>query len=127
MTDKLRTETTQVAAVAAAILEDLGYGEANAGATVGGLRSNKTQVSKVLDRVARERYAQDEKWGAQHHDPLTWLMILLEEVGEMAREVPIEGNPASNAAGNAGSIRAGAIHIGDEAMKWLKRNLPEQT
>ncbi|WP_291431908.1 hypothetical protein [Deinococcus sp.] len=36
----------------------------------------------VLAQVRRERERQDAKWGAQAHDPATWLMILAEEVGE---------------------------------------------
>ena len=37
--------------------------------------------------VERERRAQDLKWGEQNHDPLQWLAILTEEVGEVAQEV----------------------------------------
>jgi NTP pyrophosphatase (non-canonical NTP hydrolase) len=41
----------------------------------------------VLKDVAEERGSQDMKWGVQDHDPLAWLAILTEEVGEVAKEV----------------------------------------
>lgn len=38
----------------------------------------------ALNDVLHERGRQDAKWGPQNHDPLEWLSILLEEVGEVA-------------------------------------------
>ena len=38
-------------------------------------------------RVLAERVRQDEKWGVQDHDDPAWLMILAEEVGEVAELV----------------------------------------
>lgn len=38
-------------------------------------------VHSVLD----ERERQDDKWGVQNHDPVWWLAILTEEVGEVAQ------------------------------------------
>lgn len=35
----------------------------------------------VLD-ILKERHNQDDKWGIQNHDPILWLSILGEEVGE---------------------------------------------
>jgi NTP pyrophosphatase (non-canonical NTP hydrolase) len=45
-----------------------------------------TALDEVLREVAAERRRQDEKWGEQNHDPLAWCAILIEEVGEAARE-----------------------------------------
>lgn len=44
--------------------------------------------------VERERRAQDLKWGEQNHDPATWLAILTEEVGEVAKEIA-DGSPVA--------------------------------
>jgi NTP pyrophosphatase (non-canonical NTP hydrolase) len=42
-------------------------------------------TSAVLNDVAAERLRQDRKWGVQDHSPETWLAILSEEVGEVAK------------------------------------------
>jgi NTP pyrophosphatase (non-canonical NTP hydrolase) len=41
----------------------------------------------IFDEIAEERKRQDDKWGTQSHEPIEWLPILMEEVGEVAREV----------------------------------------
>ena len=40
---------------------------------------------KIFKEIREERIFQDQKWGVQNHDPMTWLSILMEEVGETAR------------------------------------------
>lgn len=40
--------------------------------------------SLALESVLTERNRQDEKWGVQNHKPSTWLLILMEEVGEFS-------------------------------------------
>lgn len=52
---------------------------------------NEREVSmtiqeRALKDVLRERARQDEGWGEQNHDPQTYLSILIEEVGETAKE-----------------------------------------
>lgn len=37
--------------------------------------------------VNQERLRQDEKWEEQNHYPLYWLAILMEEVGELSKEI----------------------------------------
>ena len=44
-------------------------------------------IQEVLQEVAKERQRQDAKWGVQRHNPLTWLAILGEEVGEVNKAV----------------------------------------
>lgn len=44
------------------------------------------QLNKYLDEIKLERKKQDEKWGEQNHEPLYWIAILVEEVGEAAKE-----------------------------------------
>lgn len=41
----------------------------------------------IYDEVDAERLRQDAKWGEQRYAPIDWLPILMEEVGEVAREV----------------------------------------
>lgn len=41
----------------------------------------------VLEEVAGERFRQHGKWGEQHHGLPMWMAILMEEVGEAAKEV----------------------------------------
>lgn len=48
------------------------------------MRFSDIQTKVILDIVA-ERKRQDSKWGKQVHDDGTWLMILVEEVGELAQ------------------------------------------
>jgi NTP pyrophosphatase (non-canonical NTP hydrolase) len=43
-------------------------------------------MSQALTDVVAERARQDAKWGEQNHDPFAYLAILMEEVGETAKE-----------------------------------------
>lgn len=47
--------------------------------------STKELMIEVNDDVFCERINQNMKWGIQRHDYGTWLMILTEEVGEVAQ------------------------------------------
>lgn len=70
-----REELIQVAAVAVAIVEDMDTGSAS-----------RDGLAQVIADVGAERMRQQQKWGDQHHDdPIVWLAILAEEVGEVAR------------------------------------------
>jgi NTP pyrophosphatase (non-canonical NTP hydrolase) len=40
----------------------------------------------LLANVAAERARQDAKWGEQNHHPAIWMAILLEEIGEAAKD-----------------------------------------
>ena len=42
--------------------------------------------SNALMDVRKERSRQDAKWGEQNHNPIEWMAILTEEVGEAAKE-----------------------------------------
>lgn len=81
MTDHIRDELIQVAAVAVAIIQDIDHGSTEM--TIHTPREAKTDA--ILDEVERERHRQEAKWGPQHHDPPVWLAILMEEVGEAAQ------------------------------------------
>lgn len=41
--------------------------------------------TSALASVLGERTRQDAKWGEQNHDTITYLAILMEEVGELAQ------------------------------------------
>lgn len=43
-------------------------------------------LSAVLRAVTEERQRQDKKWGQQNHRHPVWMLILAEEVGEVAKE-----------------------------------------
>lgn len=42
---------------------------------------------RAIWHIQQERINQLEKWGVQKHAPVEWMAILMEEVGEVAREV----------------------------------------
>lgn len=48
-------------------------------------------TSSVLHRIIEERARQDAKWGVTRHSDSDWLAILMEEVGELSKEI-VEGN-----------------------------------
>lgn len=45
---------------------------------------------EALVDVIAERLAQDKKWGEQNHPNLYWLGILMEEIGELSKDI-VEG------------------------------------
>lgn len=48
-----------------------------------GLLGNADVFEGVIEEVLR----QEEKWGVQDHDPYRWLSVLMEEVGEVGKEL----------------------------------------
>ena len=48
-------------------------------------RPEKSYRQQGIDRIEEERNRQNEKWGVQNHDMMTWLAILHEETGELAQ------------------------------------------
>jgi hypothetical protein len=118
------TEAIQVAAVAAAMAEDEMFGESSAIRLPD--RDKPYQVDQVLALVRAERKRQDEKWGPQHHDKLTWLFILMEEVGELAEEI---GRPdqATEAYPFTRSTYDMIVHAGQRSRAYLEHRfcLPE--
>lgn len=48
------------------------------------VNTEKGLIAKVNVDVIEERYRQNAKWGHQRHSHGDWLMILTEEVGEVA-------------------------------------------
>jgi len=42
---------------------------------------------KLTNEVLAERVKQETKWGPQNHKPEKWLTIIVEEVGEVAKDI----------------------------------------
>ena len=97
----LREELIQVAAVCVSIIEDIDEGVA-----LLGLHTNDI-IMEILD----ERFEQDKKWGPQHHDWVSWLLILMEEVGEAAEHEL-----------GANEIVTRMSTLGLQAKAWLEEN-----
>lgn len=53
---------------------------------------DKEIVCDILGDVLHERESQHTKWGQQDHDEDRWMVILMEEVGEVARAI-FDENP----------------------------------
>lgn len=69
-------------------------------------------MSKALNDVLAERARQDAKWGEQNHDPITYIAILVEEVGELA-EAALHTRFGGHA---ARQLRTEAIHAAAVAL-----------
>ncbi len=73
-------------------------------------------MSDIFDEVIQERKRQDEKWGEQNHDPITYGSILIEEVGEFA-EASLHlkfGGPEWR------NVRTEAIHVAAVAIAIIE-------
>lgn len=68
-------------------------------------------TNQILDKIARERHRQDLKWGEQNHTDERWLTILVEEVGELAKEI-YEGNKAD--------LTDELVQVAAVAIVWLE-------
>lgn len=43
-------------------------------------------MEHILQQIIHERQRQNAKFGEQNHSPIEWIGILMEEVGEVAKE-----------------------------------------
>jgi hypothetical protein len=50
------------------------------------LKMDEERQIFIVSQILNERSAQDEKWGEQNHNPVEWMSILMEEVGEASKE-----------------------------------------
>ena len=101
----LRSELIQIAAVVVSQVEDIDRNVALAG----------THTNDILREVLEERFVQDDKWGPAHHPDNTWLFILMEEVGEAAKEVLDSGLVGSNRA-----FIESIERLGNQCRQWLE-------
>jgi len=70
-----------------------------------------SRTISVLSEVRDERTRQDKKWGEQNHGGDTWLVILMEEVGELA-----QATLKTRFGGGKGNEREEAIQIAAVAV-----------
>lgn len=117
----IEREAIQVAAVAAALVEDA----TRTGSTSGGRSGVRGRrwwdpIELVLRMVRDERARQEEKWGRPRHTSLEWLMILAEEVGELAAEVDERCRDDTDAGSRA--VTALLADAGREARRWIERH-----
>lgn len=80
--------------------------------------------SAVIFDVVDERDRQDAKWGEQNHGDAIWLAVLIEEVGEAAREIlearPVVGyvDPIPPIA--TALLRAELVQVAAVAVAWIE-------
>ena len=117
----IEMEAVQVAAVAAALVEDCTRPDAAPGGR-SGVRGRRwwDPIELVLRMVRDERARQEEKWGRQRHSSLEWLMILAEEVGELAAEVD-ERSPDEADAGSR-AVTGLLDEAGRQARRWIQQH-----
>jgi len=118
----VETEAVQVAAVAAALVEDCTKPSIAAQSERSGVRGRRwwDPIELVLRMVRDERARQEEKWGRQRHSSLEWLMILAEEVGELAAEVDERSGEEADAGSRAVTRLLG--DAGREARRWIREH-----
>lgn len=77
---------------------------------------NKRRFDLAISLVEAERKRQFEKWGVQEHNVMTWLAILMEEVGEASQAAlhDIFGGSAK------GTFYIEMIHVAAVAVQILE-------
>ena len=72
--------------------------------------------STALNLITSERARQDAKWGEQNHGMGTWLLILMEEVGELSKAA-LEYAPHGVIAEEAVHVAAVALAICEHRVR----------
>jgi len=72
-------------------------------------------MSPIFD-ILHERTLQDKKWGEQNHDDFTWLTVLSEEVGEVAK-ASLHDKFGGIEAGN---VRNELVQVAAVALAWIE-------
>lgn len=75
-----------------------------------------THRDAVMWDIREERDRQDQKWGEQNHDDMTWTAILGEEVGE-ACQAALHDRFGGD---HAGTLREELVHVAAVAMQWIE-------
>ncbi len=78
----------------------------------------------AFNAVALERYAQDQKWGNQYHEPCRWVTILAEEVGELAEAALDlkEYNVVTIDAMRKEAVQVAAVAVA--FVEWIEKGMP---
>jgi len=74
----------------------------------------------VLVDVLKEQERQTKKWGIRDHEPLSWLAILVEEVGEVAEAILIAQSVDGEENGGLEEVREEAIHVAAVAITFVE-------
>lgn len=80
---------------------------------------NKEIQDKIFEYIADERIRQYEKWGPQYHQDNTWVMILMEEVGEVAKSIVDRVNNADSKA-HLADMKKEIVQVAAVAVAWLE-------
>ena len=88
------------------------------------------EFKRVVKDVETERIRQDQKWGVQHHHPMEWLVILMEELGEASKEMVdynfgynLKGSSEANASRQAqrkANYRTEMVQVAAVAMSMIE-------
>jgi len=70
--------------------------------------------------IDQERARQDEMWGVQNHPPEWWLVILMEEVGELAQAIVETHFDNGSDLGGVANIRKEAVQCAAVAMAMIE-------
>lgn len=70
-------------------------------------------MADLCQEVLQEHERQIARWGVQSHTPAEWIMILAEEVGELAQAAWRAERPK----GSPERVRREAIHVATLALK----------
>lgn len=112
-----RNELIQVAAVALAAAQVADVDTTDLGVSNEGIQG-RFSLERLLDAVRNERRKQELTWGTRtlrDSPPARWLLILLEEVGEVADEII-----ATVPSGERSPLVAKASLLGAEARAILE-------
>ena len=80
---------------------------------------NQELQTKILEKIVDERIRQINKWGPQYHDDSTWSMILMEEVGEVAKSI-VDSMQKGDRENNLVELKKEIIQVAAVAVAWLE-------
>jgi len=76
--------------------------------------------NKAVIDIGNERRKQDKKWGEQNHDPIVWVAILMEEVGELAQAAIETRFVDMGKHGGIENVREEAVHVAAVAVAFVE-------
>lgn len=89
------------------------------------MQARLARSEAVINEISNERIRQNEKWGVQRHAYGTWLMILIEEVGEVAQAMQSEKGWGKES--DADDLYTELIHVAAVASAIAEQVLEEKT
>lgn len=73
----------------------------------------------IFERIADERIRQYAKWGPQYHLDDTWAMILMEEVGEVAKSI-VDRLSNADPKAHVADMKKEIVQVAAVAVAWLE-------